>query len=98
MTATPIPATPDWYESLLEKIKPSLTAEEYLEMGIFREYFRNGIATARMTPEKISGNLGLFLKWLRRKLMFSREHHGLFLRRISSCLGEPPEKPETLST
>lgn len=86
MTVTPPPAASDWYAQLLERIEPFLTEEERFEMEHFSEYFREGILAARMKREKIFDHIEGFVFWLKRKLLWSKEHNALFFRKISRIL------------
>ncbi|NTW13987.1 MAG: hypothetical protein HGA31_03075 [Candidatus Moranbacteria bacterium] len=80
------PPIPDWYANLLTKAAPLLTEEEYLEMEIFSPFFMSRIARAEMTVSKMERNIETFVHWLRRKVLWTREHHAEFFRYISRIL------------
>lgn len=81
------PCVPSWYAPLLEQIHPFLTEEEYSEMkDCFPEFFAKKIGDATIKIGKIGRNAPLFVAWLRRKVLWSKEHNAVFFRRISSIL------------
>jgi|GEM_PF-1423516 len=78
---------PDWYAALLARITPLLSNEEHIEMTLFHDFFAEKIMRFRRIKGKgIRRNTDKLVELLREKVLWSEEHNGLFLRRISCIL------------
>jgi len=81
----PFDGIPNWYDVTLKKIAPFLTEEEHFEMRYdFPEFFAEKIRDAKIDIREIGKRTGVFVDWLRRKVLWSKDHNGLFFRRMSA--------------